>query len=124
MAGCWERLRGELVVEERWLAPRGGLMLGLSRTVRDGRAVAYEFLRISERDAGVILAADPSGQALTEFAATTISDSLAVFENPEHDFPQRILYRPGPDSLFARIEGRADGGVRGVDFRMARVPCD
>lgn len=124
MAGCWERSGGDLVVEEHWLEPRGGVMLGVSRTIRGDRAVAYEFLRIAEREDGdVVLWAQPSGQALTEFRATALSDTLAAFHNPEHDFPQRVIYRPGPDSLFARIEGTAGGRERAVDFRMARVRC-
>lgn len=124
MAGCWERASGDLVVEERWLSPRGGLTLGVSRTLRGGRAVGWEFLRISEGEDGIVLVAHPSEQAVTEFRAVAVADTLAAFENPEHDFPQRVLYRPGGDSLFARIEGEAGGETRGVDFRMGRVACE
>ena len=124
MAGCWERIEGDLVVEEHWLGPRGGLMLGVSRTLRAGRAVAYEYLRISEQDGVPVLVAQPSGQAVTAFRSVTIHDSLAVFENPQHDFPKRIVYRPGPDSLWARIEGDADTSARAVDFRFGRTACD
>lgn len=49
----------------------------------------------------------------------------ALFENPEHDFPQRIIYRLEKDgSLFARIEGTINGKERGVDFPMKRARCD
>ena len=34
MTGCWERRSNTSLVEEQWLAPRGGVMLGMSRTVR------------------------------------------------------------------------------------------
>jgi hypothetical protein len=47
-----------------------------------------------------------------------------VFENLAHDFPQRILYRPLPGGLFARIEGSKSGGDRHEDFPMKRVSCD
>ena len=124
MAGCWESAVGDLVVEEHWLSPRGGVVLGVSRTLRGGRTVAYEYLRIFEQSGQVVLAAHPSGQAMTEFRARAVTDSLAVFENPEHDFPQRIIYRSRPDSLWARIEGESDGRVRGSDFRMGRISCD
>ena len=36
--------------------------------------------------------ATPSGQERTVFPATEVTDARAVFENPEHDFPQRITY--------------------------------
>jgi ketosteroid isomerase-like protein len=125
MAGCWGRESGTAFTEEIWTRPRGGMMVGLSRTVRDGTAVAFEHLLIFERGDSVIYRASPSGQATTEFSAAVLSDTLAVFENPGHDFPQRILYRPAPgDSLHARIEGPGvDGGTRGADFRYGRTAC-
>jgi hypothetical protein len=53
------------------------------------------------------------------------SDSEAVFENPQHDFPRRIVYRlQAAGSLMARIEGTENGKDRAVDFPMQRVKCD
>ena len=125
MAGCWARTTSSGVIEEVWLPPLGGATLGLSRTVRDGVAVAHEHLLLHEVDGAVVYRASPSGQATAEFVASHVSDSLAVFENPEHDFPRRIVYRPAAgDSLHARIEGPGPGGtVRGVDFRFGRGRC-
>ena len=49
----------------------------------------------------------------------------AVFENPEHDFPQRIICRLGDDgSLNARIEGKRNGKEKEMDFLMKRVKCE
>lgn len=124
MAGCWERRTPDQHTEEQWMMPRGGTMLGMSRAVRDGRTVGFESLRIEERNGRLVYVASPSRQAMTEFTATAVSDTLAAFENPAHDFPQRILYRPGrADSLWARIEGEIDGRERAVDFRLARSEC-
>ena len=51
-----------------------------------------------------------------------MTDDEVVFENPTHDFPQRIIYRKGADrSVTARIEGVIDGKARGVDFPFK--PC-
>jgi hypothetical protein len=44
-----------------------------------------------------------------------------TFENPAHDFPQRVIYKlTAPDKLGARIEGMRNGNLRGVDFPMTR----
>ncbi|MBL0170351.1 MAG: hypothetical protein IPP90_06385 [Gemmatimonadaceae bacterium] len=68
--------------------------------------------------------AHPSGQAETVFPATIVHDTLLVFNNPAHDFPQQISYRRvGRDSVVARIEGTRGGQVRGVNFPMKRVRC-
>ncbi len=123
MTGCWERRSATRLVEEQWLAPRGGVMLGMSRTVRGDSLVGYEFIRLYERGSQLVYAALPSGQAPAEFVSTSIADAAITFANPAHDFPQRIIYRRAGDSLYARIEGESGGQVRGVDFRYGRVAC-
>ncbi len=124
LAGCWELRTPSRVTHEQWMSPLGGLMLGMSRTVAGNVTREYEFLRIEVRDGVPTYVAQPSGQAMAAFAATTASDTGVVFSNPAHDFPQRISYRRvGADSLVARIEGDRGGQVRGVDFPMARVRC-
>ena len=124
IAGCWQRGSGVVVIEEQWMRPRGGTMMGTARTVRRDTTVAYEHLRIFDRAGRTVYAALPSGQALTEFEAATTSDSLVTFENLAHDFPQRIIYRRrGADSLIARIEGMRGGRLSGVDYPFRRVAC-
>jgi uncharacterized protein DUF6265 len=124
MAGCWELTSGTRVVEEQWTRPRGGLMLGVGRTLRGDSLIEYEQVRLFERDGHLVYAAAPSGQTPAEFVSTVLSDSAVTFENLAHDFPQRVIYRrDGADSLLARVEGTTNGKVRGVDFPYARVVC-
>ena len=49
LQGCWSLTSGDRTVEEQWSGPRGGVMLGASQTVKDGRLVEYEFVIIRER---------------------------------------------------------------------------
>lgn len=125
LAGCWEMKSGARLIEERWTSPRGGLMLGTSRTSRRDSIIEFEQIRIETRPAGVFFVASPSRQATTEFMATLLLDSLAVFENPEHDFPTKISYRKaGADSIVASIEGPRGGQTRTIAFPYRRVSCD
>jgi hypothetical protein len=58
------------------------------------------------------------------FAPKIVETNRAVWENPTHDFPQRILYaRVAPDTLVARIEGRTPSGDRSLEWRMTRAQC-
>ncbi|HET9439359.1 MAG TPA: DUF6265 family protein [Longimicrobiales bacterium] len=123
LQGCWEQRSGTRLVEEQWLKPRAGTMLGMSRTVRGDTLVEYEFVRIYQKADQLIYAAQPSGQAPAEFRSTTIEPNHIIFANPQHDFPQRIIYRAAGDSLIARIEGARHGESRGIDFRYARASC-
>lgn len=129
MAGCWEMRTPTRRVEEHWLAPRGGIMLGVSRTTRRDSLVEYEMVRIHERGDTLVFAAHPSGQSPAEFRSADLESAngdsaTVVFENLAHDFPQRVIYRrAGADSLVARVEGTTPSGMRAVGFPYARVAC-
>jgi hypothetical protein len=124
IAGCWERSAGPRLIEEQWMRPRAGLMLGMSRTVVGDSLGEYELVALFERGGRLVYAAAPARQAPAEFESTAVSDSAVTFENPTHDFPQRIIYRRrGADSLLARVEGMRRGRLHGSDFPYGRVPC-
>ncbi len=61
LAGAWRGTAGTASVEEHWTRPEGGAMLGLGRTVRQGRMVGFEFLRIVTRGEAIIYIAQPGG---------------------------------------------------------------
>ncbi|HSJ15183.1 MAG TPA: DUF6265 family protein [Longimicrobiales bacterium] len=123
LTGCWESTGADGRIDEQWMAPAGGMMLGMSRTIRGDRTVAYESLRIYEHDSSLVYAAQPSGQSAAEFRSSVVTEAAATFENPEHDYPQRIAYRLAGDSLIARIEGIRGDAMRGSDFRYVRARC-
>lgn len=121
LSGCWTQSRANGVVEEQWMTPRGGSMLGMSRTVIGGKTTEFEFVRIAIVDGALAYVARPSGQAETAFPVKSIEDGVVVFENLSHDFPQRIIYRRNADaSVTARIEGTVNGEARGRDFPYKR----
>jgi hypothetical protein len=108
MAGSWSSTDGAKTTEEHWTAASGGLMLGMHRDV-DGAKTAFEFLRIEEKAGKVIYLAMPQGRPATPFELVESAGQKAVFANPEHDFPQRILYWREGESLCAAVEGPMNG---------------
>jgi hypothetical protein len=124
LAGKWRMERSGRVVEEQWMAPAAGVMLGMSRTVAKGRVVEHEFIQIRVGPGGALFfIAQPSGQKEAAFHHTSLTDREVVFENPNHDFPRKITYTLNADgSMLAAIEGpRADGTVRRVEFAYQRI---
>ena len=121
LAGAWVGTRGEggaTATEERWSPPLGGAMLAVSRTVARGKMSGFEYLRIIERDGGLVYVAQPGGAAPTEFLLTELSPTRAVFENPRHDYPKRIVYElSAPDRLSASIGYSKGGSPRRFDFK-------
>jgi hypothetical protein len=129
MTGCWRQVTvapSKRVIDEQWMAPLGKTMLGMGRTVRgDTLLVEFEHLQILERGAALIYHAEPSGQTPADFTATFASDTSVTFENPKHDFPQRITYRhAGADALTARVAGTMNGKERAIEFSYHRVSCE
>ncbi|MBO9709605.1 MAG: hypothetical protein J7521_15480 [Caulobacter sp.] len=121
LQGCWVQQKPNGAVEELWMAPGGGVMLGLGRTTREGRLREYEYTRIIESEGSLAYVAEPSGQETATFPLKSLDANEAVFENPAHDFPQRVIYRRlGPDAVTGRIEGEIGGKARSVDFPYKR----
>lgn len=128
LAGCWTQTGREAGSVEQWMAPAGGVMLGMARTLKNGRVVEFEFMQIrADADGRLVYIAQPHGRPPTEFGLLRQKDgegAEAVFENPAHDFPQRVGYRrEAADRLVARIEGTLKGQARGIDFPMQRTAC-
>lgn len=126
MSGCWAYDDAEPGSGEYWMPPVGGTMFAVSRSILDSRTVAFEYLRIEESAEGsLVLFASPSGQSPARFDMVSLSNNEVVFENPEHDFPQRIIYSLAQDSrLIGRIEGQSNGRPKSIEFPMSRIDCD
>lgn len=122
LTGCWAGgdTSGHFV--EHWMKPAGGMMIGMSRTVANDKIREYEFLQIRQEGNGdIYYIAVPSGQKETWFKLVRFREREVVFENPQHDFPQRIIYRIENDSV---LVARVEGSEQSADFRMKHVACN
>jgi hypothetical protein len=88
--------------------------------VTGDRMVAFEYLRIVERDGGLVYVAQPGGRPPTDFVLTAQAGQSATFENPAHDFPKLIRYTLKPDGVLEATI--SDGGTRAQTFTFKRVP--
>ncbi|MEK7865350.1 MAG: DUF6265 family protein [Planctomycetota bacterium] len=122
LAGSWEGDVGGGKFEEQWLAPVGGVMIGMGRVTSQGQTQFVEFLKIVQEGDEISYRAIIEGQPEVPFALSKLDGGEAVFENPKHDFPQRIIYRLEKDgTLFARVEATKDGVTQGEDFKLKRI---
>ena len=111
-----------MTMEEFWTAPRGGALLGLHRDVKGTRTISFEFFRIEATDGLVTFWASPRSAPPTPFRLKEMGPGRrVVFENLEHDFPQRILYwMTDDDTLHARIEGPKDAAEKAMEWAWKR----
>ena len=104
LAGNWTREADGRWTEEGWTAPRGGVMLGHSRSGIADRLREFEFLRVEAGADGVpVYLAQPGGGAPVAFRLVQRTATSAMFENPAHDYPQRIAYVRDGEQLTATI---------------------
>ena len=118
LAGSWTGASQGIEMEEHWTAPKGNSMVGLHRDVGKGRTLVFEFLRIEQRGDQIVYLSMPNGRSpATPFPLKEMSGTRVVFENPTHDFPQRIIYWMDGNDLRARIEGSQNGKPAGEEWR-------
>ena len=109
LSGVWRMEREEGFTQETWLPATSGMMFGIGFTTKNDLMRAYEYLRIETREDSLVYVAQPHGKSPgVEFYLSDLTADTALFENPDHDFPQWIRYeRTGPESCVATIGGEA-----------------
>ncbi len=126
LAGCWQGQNGNVSFREHWMPEAGGMMIAMARTLRAMKVVGFESIRLElDADGTPVLIPKPSGQSAARFRLASASADKFIFENKQHDFPQRVIYQKlTGGQLLARIEGERDGKLRAVDFPMSRSSCE
>src|SRR5262245_24603038 len=118
ISGSWTGTTGGVEMEEHWTAPKGNSMIGIHRDVVKTKTAAFEFLRIEMQKDQIVYLSMPNGRSpATPFPLKEASGTRVVFENPKHDFPQRIIYWKDGNDLRARIEGTMSGKAGSEEWR-------
>lgn len=120
LAGAWIAEDGGVITRETWLTPRDGALAGVGQTTRPGQPASFEFMTITPEAAGITFSAYLKGQPPTAFVYRPGEPGVATFENPAHDFPQRVTYRACGEDLCGRIDGKKDGKEKTVEWRYRR----
>jgi hypothetical protein len=122
LSGDWQESSASQVVEEHWTTPTANGLIGMSRTVRDGRTVSFEFMRIEQRETGMFYAAQPNGRPATDFKLARSTDGELVFQGDGRDRVKRIIYRgQGAQGLYAAVEGEENGKPFKQEFHYTRA---
>jgi hypothetical protein len=130
LTGCWRTGASENgVVTEVWTAPPMPTMLGYSYTTQGGETRGWEQTRIEMIDGWPHFVAMPNGASPVAFrlhdpndVIVLDADDLAVFENPEHDYPQTVGYARFGNRLSAWIAGPNESNTVRSEYRRIRCP--
>ncbi|MDV6170381.1 DUF6265 family protein [Flavobacterium sp. DG1-102-2] len=122
--GNWQNTTDEPNFGETWKQANDSVLKSKAYFVKNGQISYYEFVTLVE-SAGklnyiVTVPNQNEGEAVS-FEMTSANENQLVFENPKHDFPNKIIYnKVGNDSLVAEISGMQDGKPTTQKFAMRK----
>jgi hypothetical protein len=95
LAGSWSGAMWGGVFSAHYSTPKDGMILSHSKLMKDDREAFYEFEVFSVREGSLYLQPYPGGKKAGGFPLLShdAEKQTAVFENPNKDFPTRIVYR-------------------------------
>lgn len=124
--GIWKMETDEGAIFEEWEKVSDSSLTGMTYAVKDGDTILLETLSLKYADgklcyAPVIQSQNEGQEILFPLKEYVAAERKFVFENPLHDFPQRIIYHFVDDkTLNARIEGDLEGRMESTDFNYKK----
>ncbi|MCZ4318581.1 DUF6265 family protein [Aequorivita viscosa] len=124
MLGTWTHETDEQYAQETWSRENDSTFTGYSFIDEEGKVVFAETMALELKSANLYLtvaSAKEKNKKPVTFKLKSSENGQFIFENKDHDFPQRIIYTsPAKDSLHAWIEGSKNGEVKKMDFYFSK----
>lgn len=125
LVGNWENKAPEGQFSEIWSQGENGVLNGKSYFIVNKDTLFSENIELSQKDDAVFYTATVKGQNNNQpvaFKLTSSKPGELVFENPKHDYPQKIVYKKvNDDSLVAIISGSQQGKQSLEQFPLKRA---
>ena len=116
LKGYWLSCDDGAQTAEAWIGDGSGTLVGVNQSPG-----SFEYMRVAKGANGFSFFGSPQGAPAVEFPAVERTASSATFENPAHDFPQRVRYERRGDVLTGRIEGTIGGETQSMEWRFERA---
>ena len=122
LSGAWvQKGAAEHWAEEYWTPPRGHIMIGAGLSGQGRTTRSFEHMRIvADGEGRIAFYGMPGGAPAVAFALVRQELSLVVFENPGHDYPQRISYRLNGKQLVATVSKLDGSGAESWTYERPR----
>ncbi len=123
LAGNWSGPAWGGEFRAYYTTSEGGKVLSYSELVREGVVAYHEFERFEALDGGVVFTPFPRGKPATSLRLVDIDVAAHrfVFENPNKDYPTRIVYhRVSQDNLVITLSDPHGGSDKVERFDLRR----
>jgi hypothetical protein len=118
LIGTWKMENQEIY--EHWDKLNENTLKGFSYKLKDGQMIISEYLDITKVNKEVIYTATVIQQNQGKGVSFKLikADSTFVFENPDHDFPKKIVYQKlNETQIFVQV---SDGKQKGFAYKMQK----
>ena len=123
--GRWENNSSEGNLSESWKKLNDSTFYGESYFVIENDTVFAETIQLEERNGKlsyIVTVPNQNKEKPVSFELTENSKNTLIFENPKHDYPNKIIYNQvGTDSLVAEISGMKEGKIKSEFFKMKKI---
>ena len=125
LAGLWKMDSPRGVLYEEWQVKDNNQLSGRSYKIKNNDTLVLENVVISLQGDAIFytpVVHNQNNEQPVPFKLISCGNNRYIFENKEHDYPQRVIYElVSPTDLRARIEGNKNGKEMGSDFIYTRV---
>ena len=122
--GEWENVTPEANFKEIWKQENDSTYLASSFITIKKDTVFFENIVLQQKNDSLFYTVSIKGEnkeKAVSFYMTSNENENLTFENPKHDYPNKIVYKKiNNDSLVATIYGIKNGKVAKEDFPMKR----
>lgn len=125
LLGNWEHKSVDGNLTENWKKVNDSTFEAQSFYIKEKDTLHFESITLQQKGEDLTYNAAVKGQnddKPVSFKLTTATEKQLVFENPKHDYPQKISYTQiTPDSLVAKISGIQQGKPSSEQFLMKKI---
>lgn len=124
LVGSWEQKLPEGSLIETWTKDNDSTYSGKSYFIREKDTLHSESIVLTQKNEDLLYIPTVKGQNNDEpvtFTMTSDAENAFTFENPAHDYPQKITYKKvNETNLLATISGKQDGKESKESYPMVK----
>ncbi len=113
LIGTWENKSTDGVLTESWQKVNDSTFSATSYFIKTDDTLHSEKITLSQKGEMLMYSATVNGQnndKAVDFGSTTETEKKLIFENPSHDYPQKITYtKENDNTIIAEITGDLRG---------------
>ena len=125
LLGTWTQQSEQGILEETWTSANDSTLTGTSFFIKDKDTLHHETIVLQEKDNNLLYIATIKGENEDEavtFPLTSSTDNSLIFENPKHNYPQKINYKlADANTLIAKISGKQAGKVTSETYTLKKT---